>query len=136
MKLSAQQAKAVAALVSGDSQEVAATTAGVSRSTLTRWMRDPTFEQALEAAINDLSATLFRRLSSFAAAALGVTGMLMMNELSPATVRLAAARTLLDGYLRQRELYVLEVRMSRIEKLLTQEVVEDDGEEVYDDGQE
>jgi len=34
-------------------------------------MRDPTFEQALEAAINE-QRNLFRRLASFAAAALGV----------------------------------------------------------------
>lgn len=116
--LSAQQRKALDVLLAGGDKPLAAQAARVNPRTLRKWMHDPAFLAALTAAQD---ATLDAVTDSLVRAASGAVALLDQtrgNEDAPLTLRLQAARTLLDAALRWRELRGIERRLDALEQAL------------------
>lgn len=107
---------AVAALLSHPTHEAAAKAAGVSESTLARWLREPTFaaavrearRRALEQALGTLSAATAEAVETLRAC-LGAEGE---------AVRLRAAVAVLEHALRGAEVADLEQRIAALEAAL------------------
>lgn len=114
--LNARQSAAAAALLTGLNQEEAAAAAGVSRATLVRWQRRPAFRAALQegqaAALEAAARGLVDRL----ARALAVTEEILVDKSAAHSVRLAAARLLLDAAAKYHELAGLEARLTELER--------------------
>lgn len=68
--VSYRQTLAIAALLEFRTQEEAASAAGVSRRTLTRWLRSPEFRQRLQVAASDVLELTQVRMASGTAIAL------------------------------------------------------------------
>jgi AcrR family transcriptional regulator len=131
--LTARQQLAVIALMSGQSVEGAAKEAGVARRTLTRWLATAEFRASLWQAEADTLDTAGRRLLDRFEAAEGEVSRLMHGQQVvidlttgkpeiaggvPPSVRLAAARTVLEFALRVRELRAVEERLAHLERLM------------------
>jgi hypothetical protein len=107
---------AIRALLTNPTHEAAAKAAGVSESTLARWMREPTFaaavrearRRALEQAMGALSAATAEAVETLRAC-LGAEGE---------AVRVRAAVAILDHALRGAETQDLEERIAALETAL------------------
>ena len=62
--LTYKQQKAIGALIATQTQQRAAEIAGISDKTLTRWMKDANFQDALTEAIQGTTAGTVRRLAA------------------------------------------------------------------------
>lgn len=90
--LTRRQQKAIAALASNQYIQDAAEEIQVNRHTLTRWMQDPQFKQALNDAIGDTNKDALRRLAAGIQDALDTIYQIMMDVDGAASRRGAAAR--------------------------------------------
>ncbi len=115
--LSAKQRKAVDALLATGEVLAASREAGISRETLHRWLRQPTFlaavRQAEAAAVDELSRLLVH-LGRTAAATLAKA---MSDPAVPWATRVRAADASLSRLLQLRELATLEARVTELERL-------------------
>ncbi len=115
--LSAKQRTAVDALLATGEVLAASREAGVSRETLHRWLRQPTFlaavRQAEAAAVDELSRLLVR-LGRTAAATLAKA---MSDPAVPWATRVRAADASLGRLLQLRELATLEARVTELERM-------------------
>lgn len=112
-----RQRRAIEALLSCSNLGGACEAAKISRTTLTRWLLDPLFNQALKAgaaaSLEELSRSLLA-VGGKAIQALGET----LDQTGPlqAGVRVRAADIVLSRLLALRELVSLEDRISELEK--------------------
>lgn len=113
--LSTKQRKALEALLQTGEVSHAATTAGVSRDTIYRWMKQPTFAAAVRhaeaQAIDEVSRVLIRLSRS----AVGTLAAAMADREGPIGPRVRAADITLNRLLQVRELAVLEERVATLE---------------------
>lgn len=79
VSLNAKQTKALALLVSGMSQEVAAQQAGVKRETLANWLRDNKFSDELRLALERMRQTFEARVMGLANNAAVVVGDMLAD---------------------------------------------------------
>jgi hypothetical protein len=103
------------ALACGATIEVAAQTAHVSPATVYRRKQDPEFCQQLQ----QYSAEMVQRMAGMLTGAGGEaikTLLSLMKETAPAAVRLGAARAVLDGVIKFRELAGFEERLAALEE--------------------
>lgn len=125
-KLSPIQVKAIECLLSSSSVASAAERAGVNRSTLYRWMKEPAFRQALKnaeaTALGELSRSLVA-LSKGAVAALAAA----LGGTEKASTRLRASEVVIANLLRLQELVAIEQRVSDLERKVDYETVPLDG---------
>jgi transposase-like protein len=118
--LPTRQSKAIAALLTARDVKSAAETAGVSESTLHRWLdQDQAFRAALKAAEKQAIDTAVRRLAGTANTALSVVLSIMADKTVSATVRLRAALGVLEHLVKLREWADLEERITVLEEQLT-----------------
>ena len=104
------------ALASGLTQEQAARQAGVSERTVTRRLADPAFrQQVAEARAETVSRTAARLTAGGLAA---TTALLRLLSAESESVRLGAARAILDLGTKMREAGELEERLARLEERL------------------
>ena len=113
--LTARQRKAIAALLVAPTVSAAAEIAGVSRSQLERWRRQPAFRTALAQAEADIIEEAARQLLKLQGAAIRVIAAVMLDGNSHAGVRIRAAESILANTLRLRELTNLEERIAALE---------------------
>jgi hypothetical protein len=106
----------VAALLSEPTYERAAKAASLSKATVLRRMRDPKFRAAYRAARRDLLEATVARLQQAATDAV-ITLQRALNCRTP-SVRVTAARSILDYALRAAELVDLEERLEEVEQRL------------------
>jgi hypothetical protein len=109
----------IAALACGATLENAAKTAGVSARTAHRRMRDPEFKQRLDA----FRADMVHRIAGMvtAANAQAVKTLIELQDPSkPPSVRLGAARALLEFGIKLRDSAEMEQRLTRLEQLSTE----------------
>jgi hypothetical protein len=109
----------MAALACGATLENAAKTAGVSARTAHRRMRDPQFKQRLDA----FRADMVHRTAGMvtAASTQAVKTLIALQDPStPASVRLGAARALLEFGIKLRDSAEMEQRLARLEHLSTE----------------
>src|SRR5215210_362051 len=95
--LDEKQHKALLALLDNPTIKAAAEAAGIRRSTLHRYLKDPEFAAARRAMLADALSNATARLKAEAEASVkGVLAELRDDPENPATARLGACRTVLD----------------------------------------
>lgn len=120
--LTAQQRKAIAALLTAPTIAAAAKAAGVAERTLHRWLSDNEhFRAALDAAEGQVIGGVTRRLIGYADHALTVMVQIMADRSHSPAVRLRAAQGIIDSMLRLRELRNLEERLAKLEEAYAQQ---------------
>jgi len=107
---------AIGALLTNPTHEAAAKAAGVSESTLARWMRDPTFAAAVREARRRALEQALGALSAATAEAVETLRVLLGAE--GEAVRVRAAVAILDHALRGAETQDLEERIAALEAAL------------------
>jgi hypothetical protein len=103
------------ALACGATIEVAAQTAGVSPATVYRRKQDPAFCKELQ----QVSSELVQRMAGMLTGAGGEavrTLLTLMKETAPPAVRLGAARAVMDGVVKYRDIGGVEERLVALEE--------------------
>lgn len=117
--LSATQSKAITELMAGASQKEAAIIAGVSETTVGRWMSGhEDFKQALRAQNSRIIHTAGVRLSGSLELAVDVMREIMEDREVPARTRLRAADLVITSCLRLLESSEIIERIKRLEEAL------------------
>ena len=115
--LSADQEKALAALLTSRTIEAAAKKAGVSDRTLHRWLNEPAFRQAYlsarRMAMEQATSVLQRAASS------AVTALQKNLSCGTPSAEIAAAKAILDMGFRAVEVQEFEARLAALEEALT-----------------
>lgn len=106
--------KAIAALLTAPSVEKAAKAAGLSKATLLRWMQEAAFQQAYREARRRVVEATIGRLQSVTAEA--VKALHAALTCTTPTVRVSAARAILEFSFRSVELMDLEERLAALEQ--------------------
>jgi len=109
-----QDDRLLMALACGATVEAAAQAAGLSKRTVYRRLKDPAFRQRLQ----DLRAEMVQRTAGTLTAAGGEavkTLLALLKEAIPPTVRLGAARAVLEIGMKVRETAELEQRLAAVE---------------------
>ena len=110
--------KAIAALLTTDTVEQAASVAGIAESTLYRWLKEPVFleqyRKARKAAVDQAISTLQERANKAARALVDIAED---KEMPPST-RVAAAREILQTSIRGIERDDFERRLEELERMV------------------
>jgi hypothetical protein len=110
-----KQELALRAVISHPTLKEAALAAGVSETTLWRYMQDAAFSRRLREARRDAVNHAVIRLQRASSDAVTVLRDLMMKEDAPASARITAARVVLDYAIRSVEIDELRTRIEELE---------------------
>jgi hypothetical protein len=110
------RARAVTALLSENSIGAAAERCGLNEKTLRVWLTEDTFKQQLDAARREMFAAAMDRLQPLAAQAVDTLQALMAESVPP-SVRLGAARTLVEVSINRDDAQVILGKLADIEAL-------------------
>lgn len=113
--LTPKQRRGIEALLQHGEIKAAAAEAGVNRSTMYEWLKQPLFAATLKEAEADAIAEISRRLTLTASKAVGVAEDLLTREGVRDDVRLRAADVVLARLLQLRELVNLETQLAQLE---------------------
>ena len=113
--LTTRQQQAITAIVATGDVTVAAQSVGVNRATLYRWMKQPTFVQAVHAAEADAVEDLSRMLVRLGRTAVATLARAMNDPATPPATKVRAADATLSKLLQLRELATLEQRVAALE---------------------
>jgi hypothetical protein len=127
-ELPAKQELALLAVISHATLKEASLAAGISETTLWRYMQDKAFARRLREARRDAINHAAVRLQQVSSDAVSVLSDLMMKETAPAAARISAARTVLDYSFRVVEIDELKSRMEELEEFLKIKLDEDASE--------
>jgi DNA-binding MurR/RpiR family transcriptional regulator len=109
---------AIAALLTSPTIAHAAQSAGVSESTLTRWLREEGFLREYRLAQREALRQAIATLQAAAGSAVTVLRAAMLDQSATAASRVAAARVVLEFSFRGAEIADLEERLEAIEAKL------------------
>ncbi|VTU02526.1 Phage protein OS=Acetonema longum DSM 6540 GN=ALO_17461 PE=4 SV=1 [Gemmataceae bacterium] len=107
------------ALACGATVEAAARQCGLTDRTIYRRLSEPAFKDRLQALRTDMVARAAGMLT--AAAGEAVRTLLQLQKDAPATVRLGAAKAVLEVGMKLREVVDLEARMAALEARLAEQ---------------
>ena len=107
------------ALACGATVEVAAQTARISPATVYRRKEDPKFCKQLQQFQADMIQRVLGMLTGAGSEA-ARTLLVLMKDTEPPTVRLGAARAVLDGIIKVREFASFEERLAALEARVAQ----------------
>jgi hypothetical protein len=110
----------ILALSTGQTVREAAKTAGIAESTAYRRLRDEEVRQEISAVRTQMLSEAIGRLSAAASSAVGTLETLL--ESSVESVRLGAARAILDRVIVVRESLEFAERLERIEQVLGEQI--------------
>ena len=113
--LTSRQQQAIAAIVATGDVTIAAQSVGVNRATLYRWLKQPSFVQAVHAAEADAVEDLSRMLVRLGRTAVATLAKAMSDPATPAATKVRAADATLSKLLQLRELATLEQRVAALE---------------------
>ena len=113
---------AIAALLVAPTIAHAAQSAGLSESTLTRWLRDEGFLSAYRAAQRQALQQAIASLQAAAGVAVAVLRAVMLDRGASPAARVSAARSVLELAYKGAELADLEARLAAIETALAGKV--------------
>ena len=113
-----KQEKTIAALMSTATVTDAAKVAGVGERTVYAWLAEPGFDAAYRAARRDAVQQATARLQQMSGRAVVVVAQLMLDTSKPASVRLAAARTVLELAVKAVELDDLQQQLAALAERL------------------
>jgi len=98
--LRANQRRAIEALLSGSTKQAAAGAAGVTPRTISRWLDQPEFIEALNRRVDQAVTDATRRMAGSLDGAITVMQDVMTDAEAPASVRLRAAQAFTDIMIR------------------------------------
>ena len=113
-----KQEKTIAALMSTATVTDAAKVAGVGERTGYAWLADPDFSAAYREARREAVQQATARLQQMSGRAVVVVAQLMLDTSKPASVRLAAARTVLELAVKAVELDDLQQQLAALAERL------------------
>jgi hypothetical protein len=114
-ELTPRQKKMIAALMTSENIGKACESAKIGRSTLARWLKDPTFNQELEKAESEAIKQASRELLSGQTEALATIREIMQSRASD-SIRLRAANDWMNLLFKIREMATLEERITKLEE--------------------
>lgn len=123
--LPAKQELALRAVLSHPTLKEAAFAAGISETTLWRYMRDEEFIKRLREAKRDAMGHVTTRLQQASGDAVTVLHNLMTKENAPAAARITAARTVLDYSIRVAEMEELRAEIDELKEFIRRKQEED-----------
>jgi hypothetical protein len=123
--LPAKQELALRAVISHPTLKDAAHAAGVSETTLWRYMQDAEFSRRLREARREAVNHAVIRLQRASGDAVTVLGDIMTNDSAPASARITAARAVLDYSMRAVETDELRARIEELEEFVRAKQEED-----------
>jgi hypothetical protein len=112
--LTARQAQALPIFAASPTVEGACRKAGISKTTAYAWAKQPAFREALDAARTAILVQALGALKAATSQAVQTITHLAAKGV-PESVRLSAARTILESALRARELEDLDGRIKELE---------------------
>lgn len=113
-KVTAQQNQVIEQLLLGKSQTAAAASVGIARETVSRWLKQPGFRQALVASEMEAAAELRRGLVGLREEAIKTIQQVMNDPKAPPAARLKAVEIIIGGLSRLR-LEDIDQRLSTLE---------------------
>ena len=119
--LTRKQEQGISALLSQPTMKEAASVVGVTEVTMWRWMQDNTFRAAYMTARREAVNVAISRLQGAAGEAVDTMCELMRDTQAPKTVRLMAARAVIEYSLKATELEDLAERVAELEYLFEQQ---------------
>jgi predicted transcriptional regulator len=108
---------AVAALLTQRNIEEAAQSAGVSIKTLLRWMKEPEFLRAYREGRRAAYTQAVSRLQQGASAAATILLKVMLDQNTPASIRVRAAECVMNQSSRAIEIEDVESRVAELERI-------------------
>jgi DNA-binding transcriptional MerR regulator len=115
-KFSRKMEEAIAALLTQRNVEEAAKTAGISTKTLLRWMKEPEFQKAYREARRTAYSQAVAKLQQGATAAATTLLKVMLDQSTPASVRIRAAECIMNHSSRAIEIEDVEARVAELER--------------------
>jgi len=107
---------AIAALLTQRNVEEAARTAGISTPTLLRWMKEPEFQAAYREARRMAYSQAVAKLQQGATAAATTLLKVMLDQATPASVRVRAAECIMNHSSKAIEIEDVEARVEELER--------------------
>ena len=107
---------AIAALLTQRNVEEAAKTAGISTPTLLRWMKEPEFQAAYREARRMAYSQAVAKLQQGATAAATTLLKVMLDQATPASVRVRAAECVMNHSSKAIEIEDVEARVEELER--------------------
>ncbi len=114
--LTPKQRRAVEALLTVGEVQAAAQSAGVSKDSIYRWLRQPVFLEAVRAAEAQALDDLSRVLVPLGRTAAGTLARAMSDATVPWATKVRSADATLGRLLQLRELATLEARVAELER--------------------
>jgi hypothetical protein len=115
-KFGRRKEQAIASLLTNRSMEDAAKAAGISSTTLKRWLQLPEFKAAYLEARREVVRQANARIQQCSGAAASVLVRLMADPATPASVRARTALAILECANQSLELEDIEGRIARLEE--------------------
>jgi hypothetical protein len=115
-KFGRRKEQAIASLLTSRSMEDAAKAAGISSTTLKRWLQLPEFKAAYLEARREVVRQANARIQQCSGAAASVLVRLMADPATPASVRARTALAILECANQSLELEDIEGRIARLEE--------------------
>jgi hypothetical protein len=112
------QERAIVALLSEPTLRAAASSAGISESTLWRWMRDPDFRVAYRRARQEVLERATARLGTLVEVAVEALGEIVADRTVSPHVRVSAASRIVEYALKAAEIEEVQARLERLEAAL------------------
>ncbi len=126
-----QNARAIASILSGATMQEAAKAAGVSRSTLYRWLKEPSFVSALNAARAIELDRVRNLLTCLAESSLVVLQKALLSADTPTSLKVRVADIILARLIQIHPLGEVEQRLYKLE-LITHELLLEETHETGD----
>ena len=117
-KFPRKQESAIIALLEQPTIQEAAAVAGVSYTTLWRWLQDPTFQGQYRKARRDAFGQATAQLQQASSAAVKALKEIIDDGEAPSSARVMAARTVLEMGLKAIEVEEIEARLIAVEQAM------------------
>jgi hypothetical protein len=114
-KLSRKQEALISALLLAPTLAAAAQAVGVHEATAWRWLKDPAFQEAYRDARREVVRQAVAQVQQACRIAVTTLTGVMQDGESPASAKVAAARTVLETAIKAVELEDLEARIAALE---------------------
>ena len=108
---------ALSALLTEPTIQQAAKVAGISEATLWRWLKEHDFAEAYRELKREAVSQAVTRLQQISCQAVETLKKVMNNEESPASVRVSAAKTIIEMAVKAVELEDIEKRIEELEEI-------------------
>jgi hypothetical protein len=115
-KFDRKKDEAVAALLTQRNTEEAAKSAGISHNTLLKWMKEPEFDAAYRQAKRAAYGQSIARLQQGTTAAATTLLKVLIDQNTPASVRVRAAEAIFNHASKAIEIEDIEARLAELER--------------------